>query len=207
MFEVAKNYEQRMDSWSKLLAPVFIEFVGVRGEVLDVGCGTGSLTFTAAANKDVSRIVGIDHREDFVMSNDMANAEWVAFIAQLETAEEEFVQGRPAAFQALWSVADDVTLCGGFGGVERGWQNVTARLSWVSKKYSDGTRNREEISRMVGPDFAYLVQTEVIRSRVASQAEPSTQELRATMVFRREADGWRIVHRHADSQIATRPPQ
>jgi ketosteroid isomerase-like protein len=140
------------------------------------------------------------------MSGDSADAEWTAFITQLETAEEEFVRGRPAAFQALWSRADDVTLCGGFGGVERGWQNVTDRLAWVSKKYSDGTRAREEISRMVAADFAYLVQREVIRSRVASQAEPSTQELRSTMVFRRETDGWRIVHRHADSQMATKPP-
>jgi ketosteroid isomerase-like protein len=141
------------------------------------------------------------------MSSEIEDAEWTAFIAKLETAEEEFVQGRPAAFQALWSRADDVTLCGGFGGVERGWQNVTDRLSWVSKKYSDGARTREEISRMVGADFAYLVQKEVIRSRVASQTEPFTQELRATMVFRRESDGWRIVHRHADLQIDTKPPQ
>jgi ketosteroid isomerase-like protein len=141
------------------------------------------------------------------MSGDLADAEWAAFIAKLETAEEEFVKGRPAAFQALWTNADDVTLCGGFGGVERGWQNVTDRLSWVSRKYSDGTRSREEISRMVGADFAYLLQREVIRSRVASQAELSTQELRATMVFRREVDGWRIVHRHADLQIGTKPPQ
>jgi hypothetical protein len=42
MFEVAKAYEQRMGSWSKLLAPLFIEFVGIKGEILDVGCGTGS---------------------------------------------------------------------------------------------------------------------------------------------------------------------
>jgi len=47
------------------------------------------------------------------MSSDLANSEWMAFIAKLEAAEEEFVQGRPAAFQALWSHADDVTLCGG----------------------------------------------------------------------------------------------
>jgi ketosteroid isomerase-like protein len=141
------------------------------------------------------------------MSSDLANSEWMAFMAKLEAAEEEFVEGRPVAFQSLWSHGDDVTLCGGFGGVERGWQNVTARLNWVSAKYSDGTRTREEISGMVGADFAYLVQTEVIRSQVASQSEPSTQELRATMVFRREADGWRIVHRHADLQIGTQPPQ
>ena len=75
-------------------------------------------------------------------------------MAKLETAEEQFVQRRPAAFQALWSHAYDVTLCGGFGGVERGWQNVRERLGWFSAKYSDGTRMREELSRMVGAEFA-----------------------------------------------------
>lgn len=54
MFEVAKAYEQRMGTWSKLLAPLFVEFVGVQGEVLDVGCGTGSLTFAAAEFKGVA---------------------------------------------------------------------------------------------------------------------------------------------------------
>jgi len=136
------------------------------------------------------------------MSGDLADSEWTAFVAKLEAAEEEFVQGRPAGFQGLWSQADDVTLCGGFGGVERGWKNVTDRLS-----YSDGTRTRDKLSRMVAADFAYLVQKEVIHSRLGSQVELSALELRATMVFHREADGWRIVHRHADSQMATRPPQ
>jgi ketosteroid isomerase-like protein len=141
------------------------------------------------------------------MASDLGDSEWMAFIAKLEAAEEEFIQGRPAAFQALWSHADDVTLCGGFGGVERGWQNVRARLNWVSTKYSNGTRTREEMSRMVGADFAYVVQTEVIHSQVASQTEVSTQTLRVTMVFRREPDGWRIVHRHADLQVRTQPPE
>jgi ketosteroid isomerase-like protein len=141
------------------------------------------------------------------MSNDgLTDSEWMTFIAKLEAAEEEFVLGRPAAFKALWSHADDVSLCGGFGGVARGWPNVAARLDWVSSKFSDGSRSRQEISSIVAADLAYVVQTEVIRSRLAGQAELSTKELRATMVFRRERDGWRIVHRHADLQIATQPP-
>ena len=57
-----------MGSWSKLLSPLFIEFVGVQGEVLDVGCGTGSLTFTVAKNKDVTRIVGLDASTGFIES-------------------------------------------------------------------------------------------------------------------------------------------
>jgi hypothetical protein len=83
------------------------------------------------------------------MSTDLAYSEWTGFLSKLEAAEEEFVKGRPAAFQALWSQNDDITLCGAFGGVARGWQNVTARLNWVSAKYSDGTRTREEIASMV----------------------------------------------------------
>ena len=79
------------------------------------------------------------------MSKDLANSGWGAFIKALETAEEEFVQGRPVAFKSLWSNADDVTLCGGFGGIERGWQNVADRLDWESLKYADGSRTRQEI--------------------------------------------------------------
>ena len=134
-------------------------------------------------------------------------SEWMVFIARLEAAEQEFVQGRPAEFQSLWSRTDDVTLCGGFGGVERGWQNVISRLHWVSTTYADGTRTSEKLSSVVSADFAYLVQTEVIRARIAGQAQFSIQELRATMLFRREQEGWRIMYRHADSQISTRPPK
>ncbi len=137
----------------------------------------------------------------------LADSEWIAFMARLETAEHEFAQGRPAAFKALWSHGDEVSLCGGFGGVESGWDKVGARLDWASSKYSDGTRSSEEIKSTVGDDFAYIVQKEVIRFRIAGRIELSTQELRVTMVFRREADGWRIVHRHADSQMGTQPPR
>jgi hypothetical protein len=141
------------------------------------------------------------------MSNHQpADSEWMAFIVKLEAAEEEFAQGRPAAFKELWSHANDVTLCGGFGGIAAGWENVAARLDWASSKYSNGSRSREQISGAVGSNFAYIVQREVICFRVPVRTEELRQELRATMVFRREADGWRIVHRHADSQISTQPP-
>ena len=137
---------------------------------------------------------------------EVANSEWAEFIAKLEDAEHEFVQGRPAAFKALWSHSDDVSICGAFGGVESGWDKVASRLDWASSQFSEGTRSREEIKSAVGADFAYLVQLEHIRFRVPGRTEDSTLDLRVTMVFRREAAGWRIVHRQADSQKCTELP-
>jgi SnoaL-like domain len=141
------------------------------------------------------------------MSNDReADSEWSAFMTRLDAAEHEFAQGRPAAFKALWSHGDEVSLCGGFGGVESGWDKVGARLDWASSQLSESTRSREEIKSTVGADFAYIVQTEQIRFRVPGRSEQSTLDFRVTMLFRRNSDGWRIVHRHADSQIDTRAP-
>ena len=132
---------------------------------------------------------------------------WAAFEEKLEAAELEFANGRPAAFKALWSHRDDVSIYGAFGGVVSGWKEVAPRLNWASSQYSEGNRGREEILRYVGDDFAYIAQTEWIRARVAGSTEPSLQELRVTMIFRREGEDWRIVHRHADPLLRTQAPR
>src|SRR3989442_456501 len=66
MFEVAEAYERQRGRSSKILAPLFVDFVGVQGEVLDVGCGTGALTFAIAKNKAVSKVVAMDLSEAFL---------------------------------------------------------------------------------------------------------------------------------------------
>ena len=47
MFQNAEAYESIMGRWSRRLAPQLIQFGGLRdgNRVLDIGCGTGSLTF------------------------------------------------------------------------------------------------------------------------------------------------------------------
>ena len=68
MFEVGEAYEAMMGRWSRQLAPLFIDFVGVRDvdKVLDVGCGTGSLTTILARVTKASKIVGIDPSSGFI---------------------------------------------------------------------------------------------------------------------------------------------
>src|ERR1700754_1600169 len=64
----AAGYEQLMGRWSQRLALLFIDFAGVaEGEkILDVGCGTGSLTFALARAADLSEIAAIDYSPVFV---------------------------------------------------------------------------------------------------------------------------------------------
>jgi SAM-dependent methyltransferase len=68
MFEVGEAYEAMMGRWIRQLAPLFIDFVGVRDadKVLDVGCGTGSLTAILAKVTGASKIVGIDPSNGFI---------------------------------------------------------------------------------------------------------------------------------------------
>ena len=68
MFTLSEGYERFMGRWSRLLAPQFIAFAGIRnGErVLDVGTGTGSVASTLAAAMPASEVVGIDPSEAFI---------------------------------------------------------------------------------------------------------------------------------------------
>jgi SAM-dependent methyltransferase len=75
MFSESDGYERFMGRWSRLLAPLFVDFAGVKpgNDVLDVGCGTGALTSAVAAVGDV-RVVGIDPSSEFVQAAQRAGA-------------------------------------------------------------------------------------------------------------------------------------
>ena len=62
------GYELAMGRWSRKLAEQFIDFTGVTdGEkMLDVGCGTGSLSFALATRAPNSAITGIDFSQAYV---------------------------------------------------------------------------------------------------------------------------------------------
>ena len=67
-FQNAEAYERFMGRWSRRLAPPLIRFAGLAdGErVLDVGCGTGSLTFSLPELANVAAITGVDLTPSFL---------------------------------------------------------------------------------------------------------------------------------------------
>jgi ubiquinone/menaquinone biosynthesis C-methylase UbiE len=64
----AEGYDRYMGRWSARLAPLFLDFAGIAdGErIVDVGCGTGSLTFDIPPRADIAAIEAIDFEEQFV---------------------------------------------------------------------------------------------------------------------------------------------
>ena len=128
-----------------------------------------------------------------------------AMLDKYAEAATLFYNGKPEAVKALWSHTDDVTLAGAAGGATaKGWNDVSSRLDWASSQFhgTNGTKAIEQIHAAVSGDFAYIVQYEHIRYHRPEQQELAKRDYRVTTILRRGPEGWRVVHRHADTLMA-----
>jgi ketosteroid isomerase-like protein len=111
-------------------------------------------------------------------------------------ALHSLVQGDPALIHEVWSHQDDVTTFLGFGGREQGWDQVQERFDWVAKRFGGGPTRTTELAIGSSGDLGYTIELEHRETTV--DEKPSTFTLRVTHIYRREADGWKVIHRHAD---------
>ena len=119
-----------------------------------------------------------------------------------------FITGDAEVQKPLWSHRDDATLANPLGPPARGFDAVCEVMDRAAQQVSDGEGYTfEPISRVETADLAYEVGLEHSRARLAGAAEKVPISLRVTTVFRREDDGWKIVHRHADPITGARPVQ
>jgi ketosteroid isomerase-like protein len=80
---------------------------------------------------------------------------------------------------------------------------AAAEPSW---HFSDGAVSGfDETSRFVTDDLGYVVRIERGQTRIDGSPDPVPYALRVTMIIRKEGEGWRIAHRHADPITAPRP--
>ena len=63
----------------------------------------------------------------------------------------------------------------------------------------------ERISQYATADLAYIVEFERTRAKIGGTDDMVSFSLRVTTIFRREDDGWKVVHRHADPITTPRP--
>ena len=120
---------------------------------------------------------------------------------QMEAALSQFVMGNPIPYKAYWSQADDVTIFGGWGAYERGWEQVGSRLDWAAARFRGGILTYERLAQGMSGDLAYTVWLEKNVARVVGQEERGPVVLRVTHLYRREEGSWKVIHRHADAII------
>lgn len=107
----ASGYEQLMGRWSRKLAPAFVEFAGLEAgeKLLDVGCGTGSLTFELAGRAGPTAIHAIDYAPTFVEAARLRNTDPRVIIDQADATALPFGDGtfdRAMAMLVLHFVPD-----------------------------------------------------------------------------------------------------
>ncbi|MDQ0618497.1 YybH family protein [Arthrobacter globiformis] len=121
---------------------------------------------------------------------------------------EAFIQGDPNAQKPLWSERDDVTLANPLGPPAKGFDRVCQVMDSASALISEGEGYTfDSIAVVETPDLAYEVGIERSVAKLGGAEEKVPISLRVTTVFRREDDGWKIVHRHADSISEARSVQ
>jgi len=127
-------------------------------------------------------------------------------VADSDIANVELLAGNPKPLKELYSHNQDITVLGGFGGFEHGWNEVGPRLDWAASQFAGGSYERRTVSMVEGTDLAYTVSIEVNRVREAGKSDDTQLDLRVTQIYRRENGEWRLVHRHADPLVTKKAP-
>ena len=130
-----------------------------------------------------------------------------AAIAEMRAATIALINGQPEAWLARCSHRPDATLFGGWGGRERGWEELAPRYAWASARYAGGAVEFVELSRFVSDDLACTVHHERMQARLAGSDAVVPIALRVTHLYRYEDGGWKLAHRHADALVEILPPE
>jgi len=113
-------------------------------------------------------------------------------------AERALHDGDVVPRLSTWSHDDPVTVFGAGVPLSKGWSAVRAVFDKVASSFATcEDYDFELIASDADGDLAYTVGIERYRATTTSGATVNNT-LRVTHVYRREADGWKIVHRHGD---------
>ena len=126
------------------------------------------------------------------------------FLQRYEAANTAFQNGDPSAWLSITAEREPASIFGGFGGMgDAGSEAVHQRylLAATAFRPSGAKVDFDYLVKDVRGKLAYTVAIERSNVLYAGQTDRRPQILRVTMIFRREAGDWKIVHRHADTMV------
>jgi ketosteroid isomerase-like protein len=118
-----------------------------------------------------------------------------------QDAAAALIRGDVRSYLDLFVHADDYTLIPPFGGAPRhGFDASEDAVEQLSGFFADGEARVDVVQSYVSGEFVVLVLIERQHGRVGGLPDQDWS-LRVTMLFRREGNDWRLVHRHADPLV------
>jgi ketosteroid isomerase-like protein len=141
------------------------------------------------------------------MQRDLPQESLSRMFEQLRSANDRMMQGDSGPWKELLSPRDDVVLLGAFGGYIHDRAEVDARFDRTAQAYAGGHSSFRNLAMWVGTDLACTVDLEQHHEQYLAGHGPMTITYRVTHLFRREADGWKIILRHADPLAEFRGPE
>jgi ketosteroid isomerase-like protein len=133
------------------------------------------------------------------MSQTPVSAAMAALIATSARANDALMRGEIDTYNALIRLAPDFVLMSPFGGApSRGSDYTPDRIAAMGRFFRNGALTQEVVASWAGADTAVLATIERPLHVEVGDLPAQDWALRVTQVYRRGADGWTLIHRHAD---------
>ncbi len=121
---------------------------------------------------------------------------------QYYAALTSLLNGDARPLMQIWSHSPDVTAMNPYGGREVGWEQLQPIFERVAQMCVGSQARvwlKDPLIR-VGGDLAYEIGIE--SGEGILMGKPTIISHRVTNIYRREACGWKMVHRHTDLNLA-----
>lgn len=126
-------------------------------------------------------------------------ADMAALIETSSRANDALMRGEIDTYNDLIRLAPDFVLMSPFGGAPSHGSDYTAdRIAAMGRFFRNGALRQELVTSWADASMAVLVTIERALHVEVGGLPAQDWALRVTQVYRREAGGWELIHRHAD---------